>query len=63
MDQLDTQCQRAKEYPLNFADSVALIHGLESRWTRLNAQERRLFCVESRAALDFLEYGDGQRGE
>lgn len=63
MDQLDIQCQCAKDYPLNLADSTTLAYSLESRYTRLNDQEQRLFCVESKAAIEFLEYGHAQQGE
>lgn len=62
MEQLEAQCQSAKEYPLNITESTALTQNQESRWTRLNDQESRLFCAESKASLEFLEYGQQQMG-
>lgn len=62
MEQLETLCQSASAYPLNFSDLEAFACSHTSRSNRLNKEEHRLFCAVSKASIDLLEYGEEQKG-
>ena len=63
MEQLDVLCDSAKNFPLNVADGNGLTYQHESIFSKLNEQEKRLFCQENKAVIDILDHGPDRRGK
>lgn len=56
-------CGDAKSFPLNFSKSDALAYVHEAKYKQLNDEGDRLFCDESKASLNFLDFGIGSKGK
>lgn len=67
MDQVEAQCDSARDFPKNLLLVPRIAkpsdYVLDLLLTRLNDQEGRLFCAESKASLDFFEFDHGGQGD
>ena len=60
--QLDAQCNSAKNFPFNCRNPYIQTQVLESQYQKLRDEEQRIFCVESKASLNFLDFGHASKG-
>jgi hypothetical protein len=67
MDQFITSCEAAEQYPENLGlqqlQNETYSYTLQAYAQKLNERQSSLFCDESDAALDLLEYEDATQGE
>jgi len=62
MEQFRNSFDAASTYPKNLNDHDTYDHNLDAFARRLDERESKLFCEESRVALDFWECDDQGRG-
>ena len=66
MENLKAQCDQSRNYPKNLFrasyEEHLSRHLLDLLFERLNDQDERLFSVDSKASLDFLELNHEGKG-
>ncbi len=62
MEQVDSLCRDALNFPENFADQNILDYVLGSYLKQLNEQECRLFSTEEESAINFWDFDHGGTG-